>query len=610
MTTRRVEVNSSWGDVGASRDVGSDRDGPAGLRRLLRAAALVVSVILLSTGCTSGPAIDILSADASGGFRASLVSSPLDFVASPGTFRAGQQVEIRPAPGFPEVPGGRALVDPVVIMTDGQPASPVLLQPTRALNVDPGLALAVLWDPETGRLAALPWPDADQQVRLPRLGGVGWFGFDDTADRQAFLGGAALDGSIEYLKDFFNAAVDCPLLRLDTDLLDVGSYPGTVGFQLDVNDARDRPDTVALSICNPLRFVRAFEARGAGRASGFAFPRSAAPPVYVLLEGEAGDEFVVDASFTPESFTLTMMFFALGVMPHGGTIVEQVVEDALLGPDSIALAAEVTRTCASSISAALRSTGSDGYAAAIECVTGDEDFVDQVIDIWAAAAVSALLETPASAAELVPQVRALVTYQAIQRLALELTIFGAPQDATFPHELRCSTGRPCGPRPLIGGTPTDLLVVPPADPPVVPPTDPPVVDGGAVADVSGDYRLSVAQSTCVGLDDCSVIDGEELGVQIRVSGCAAGSCTIVNTAGVWAGSSALVLDGDTWTATGTETADHGFYCFDRPRPTAFRLDIQVSPTDSVSGTFTESSTTSLPDCVDVEESFSVSGMRS
>lgn len=133
------------------------------------------------------------------------------------------------------------------------------------------------------------------------------------------------------------------------------------------------------------------------------------------------------------------------------------------------------------------------------------------------------------------------------------------------------------------------------------------------AGIEGTYRLSVAQEGCTGLDDCGVIEGdgwsEHQSVHFRVSDCAADTCTIANTEGVWASVSALRFDGTAWRAAGMETLDFGFYCDDgNARPTAFELTFQVDRGGIVTGRYVARSTTGQ--CSAVSESFTVSGARS
>lgn len=139
---------------------------------------------------------------------------------------------------------------------------------------------------------------------------------------------------------------------------------------------------------------------------------------------------------------------------------------------------------------------------------------------------------------------------------------------------------------------------------------PPTSSGPQAVDISGEYRLAVAQATCEGLEDCDTLAGEDLGVHILVSDCRGDTCDVVNLPGVWADSSDLTFDGESWTVTGTETADHGFYCYDAPRPTAFVLDLRITAGGAVTGTFGERTTTDVADCEPASESFTVSGSRS
>lgn len=127
--------------------------------------------------------------------------------------------------------------------------------------------------------------------------------------------------------------------------------------------------------------------------------------------------------------------------------------------------------------------------------------------------------------------------------------------------------------------------------------------------IEGEYALIVRQATCIGLNDCGTIEGEELGVHFAISNCSADSCTIENVAGVWSTVSALMRDGDGWRATGVETADHGFYCYDDARASAFVLAFDVSGGGEVSGTYTESTANPVADCPDAEESFTLLGRR-
>lgn len=132
---------------------------------------------------------------------------------------------------------------------------------------------------------------------------------------------------------------------------------------------------------------------------------------------------------------------------------------------------------------------------------------------------------------------------------------------------------------------------------------------GPVPTIEGTYRLGVTQATCVNLDDCTVIEDEELGVAFVVSGCNGGTCSIRNIEGVWQNVSALTFDGANWRASGTETLDFGFYCNGVGRPTGFDLQFQVDSADAVTGTYFASSTTNLAECRSVQESFSLSGSR-
>jgi hypothetical protein len=433
---------------------------------LLLAAAVVVAAGVVAAGMVALHARDGgLLTDGQGGASIDPAGLPFHIEAEPGTFRPHQRLVVGRTTAPPRKGNSRVVATPIAISAGGQPARPLVVETRNAVDADENLTVGVLWNESTGTLEAVPieWL-ADRRVmaRIPHLSGFAILTFPSLVDLSAWFTGPVLDGVLDNVKDFFDAPYDCPTPTFATTMLELGSYPTNVHLQLDVNDNQAIPGAARLRFCNRHRFVHGYSAHGAGQADGLVLPRSTLT-IDVALRGNTGDPFVVDAKLTAQAVTATIVFVGLEALPDGTGIVKDVIKDGVLDPDILTLITNATRSCQSSIDAALATPNGSTWSAAVSCLANDSSYTQAVIDVFTkklaeeySKKAAGKVLTPAEIAKLVPMLKAILVGQTLNRVFAEWLVFGLPKDLSFPYTLRCDLpgGTSCAPRPTPGASPS------------------------------------------------------------------------------------------------------------------------------------------------------------
>ena len=268
-----------------------------------------------------------------------------------------------------------------------------------------------------------------------------------------------LNGVFDSIGDFFDAPYECPPAQFASSLVDSTGYPSSVNLQVDVSD-NDVPKRIsAVGICNKLRFVMAYDSTGAGTMAGLALPRSNISLV-TPLHGKVGDPFVINAELTPDAVTATLLFVAFEAL-GAHDVVEKVLQKGLLSATAVTFIANGTRACASAVTAAQASPGTDSWKTAMDCLKDTDDFYRALVQV----ATDEFGERAATALLGATGARLVLGGHAVQRLLAEWFTLHPESRVTFPYKLRCGDQGSCTVRPPAQvGQPTS----PPLEPQIRP----------------------------------------------------------------------------------------------------------------------------------------------
>jgi hypothetical protein len=415
------------------------------------AAGLATIAIIVVVSYGDSAPTQSAYADSAGGASMNLPGLPFHLEARAGTFQPSQRLVVGKTSMLPDKGRSRLLTTPIAISTGGQPTHPLIIETRDVFDVDPDLTVGALWDLATGHVEVLSierLANRRLRARIPHLSGFAILTFPSPIDLTDWLTGPVLEGIGNNIKDFFDAPYSCPTPAFGSTLLDLGPYPVSVNLQLDVKDNQATPGAAELHFCSRHRFVYEYTAHGSGQANGLILPRSTLA-IDVALQGSRGDPFVVDAKFTAQAATATMVLVGLELLPSGTGIVKDVIHDGVLDPDVLGLIANATRSCSSAINAALDSTNASLWSGAVSCWNNQSSYMQAVTDIFTKKAIEKGLESADSLVKLEPRLRLLLAAQSLNRILAELINFGLPKDVSFQYRLRCDLqgGSGCPPRP-------------------------------------------------------------------------------------------------------------------------------------------------------------------
>jgi hypothetical protein len=401
--------------------------------------ALIAASSVVS--CTAGHNAT-LAADASGALSLQVEGTDLRIIADPGTFPPGQPVQIRPLSSAPAITGATPLGTAVEIASSSPPAHPMTVEAPAPDGA--GAVAASIWDTATGAPRPVGVAPDGGLVRagITGLGGFSFYTFPSPDDESKWI----VQQGVQYLGDFFDAPYECSPPDVGSDLVDVVDRPVSVNLQVDVLDRDASKHTVAVRLCNKLRFAMAYRSTGAAEIAGFTLPRSEFSHDTVLA-GEAGDPLTIGATFSPEAVVATAaMFFFEIVSPTAG--LSRTLHWGLVNAEAITLIADSARSCASAVEAARAQPTPTSWEPALACLGALDTFPRLVLELVRDQALDELRDAAVDRAVAVAQgpLNLALRSQPLIRLGLEKLFFGTPPDLSFPYRLRCSTAVSCAPR--------------------------------------------------------------------------------------------------------------------------------------------------------------------